>query len=209
MADSVVSYSHDWRYREWQECHLCCWIHPRRRRELSGQPTFGYCRSTISDINAGYEHTLADFAEADAEARGLDNAIGGKAQSVGGSNHRDVVTLSARQVFGAFDLTIPHDRLDVNDLMIFVKEISSNGNVNTVGVIMSISPILYVLAPDYIRLLLALVMRFLATLIQAAALHAHSLSRARVQTAKELTSRCSSTTTAHGVFNITCIWTSC
>lgn len=106
---------------------------------------------------------MEDFPEADAEARALDKEVASKAQSVGGGKHADIVTLSTRQVFGALDLTIPEDTLDTRDIMAFVKEISSNGNVNTVDVILPISPILYVLAPEYIRLLAEPLLRYLAS----------------------------------------------
>jgi hypothetical protein len=121
-----------------------------------------YWHASTTDINAGCVHMFLDFEDADAEARTLDATIASKAISVGGSNYSDIVTLSARQVFGAMSITIPHDTLDTNDVMVFVKEISSNGNVNTMDVILPMSPILYVMAPDHIRLLLEPVMQYLA-----------------------------------------------
>lgn len=128
-----------------------------------GEDRSAYWRSQLSDLSAGCVHFLSDFDSADAEARDLDVEVASKAESVGGEKYKDIVTLSARRVFGALDLTIPADTLDANDLMVFVKEISSNGNVNTVDVIMPISPIWFVLAPEYIRLTLEPVMRYLAS----------------------------------------------
>ena len=121
-----------------------------------------YWHASTADINAGCVHMFLDFEDADAEARALDATIASKAMGFAGSNYSDIVTLSARQVFGAISITIPQDSLDTTDVMIFVKEISSNGNVNAMDVILPTSPILYVMAPDHIRLMLEPVMQYLA-----------------------------------------------
>jgi hypothetical protein len=126
-------------------------------------PRAGYWRSAASDINAACVRALADFDDAAEEASTLDASLAGKAFSTSGSNYSDIIALSARQVFGAMDITIPQDTLDTRDVMVFLKEISSNGNVNTIDVIMPMSPMLYALAPDYIRLLLEPVMQYLAS----------------------------------------------
>lgn len=165
QAGSVVAHSHDLGKVGSTAKNATFAVGYVREHDVSylGQKRSGYWRSSIRDAYAGCVYALADFADADAEARSLDSQIAAKAQYAGGSSYRDIVTLSVRQVFGAFDLTIPETGLDTNDLMIFVKEISSNGNVNTVDVILPISPILYVLAPEYIRLLSEPVMRYLNT----------------------------------------------
>ncbi|KAK5127457.1 hypothetical protein LTR85_006796 [Meristemomyces frigidus] len=128
-----------------------------------GNARTAYFTSSCQDINCACVHALTDFQAADAEARALDATIAGKASSVAGSNYSDILALSARQAFGAIDITIPADTLDTNDVMAFIKEISSDGNVNTVDVIYPTAPILYVMAPEYIRLLLEPVMQYLAT----------------------------------------------
>ncbi|KAF2766412.1 DUF1793-domain-containing protein [Teratosphaeria nubilosa] len=122
----------------------------------------GYFMSSCSDINACCAHVLDDFAAADAEGQTFDAEIIDKATNVAGSNYSDIVTLSVRQAFGAMDLTIPLNSLDTTDVLAFVKEISSDGNVNTVDVIYPMSPILYTLAPEYIRLLLEPLLRYSA-----------------------------------------------
>lgn len=128
-----------------------------------GHDRSAYFTSQCQDINCACVHALADFEAADAEARTLDVDIANKASQVAGGNYSDIVTLSVRQEFGALDLTIPADTLDTNDVLAFVKEISSNGNVNTVDVIYPLSPIFYVLAPEYIRLTLEPMMRYLSS----------------------------------------------
>ena len=128
-----------------------------------GNARTAYFSSSCKDINCGCVHALLDFEAADAEARALDATIASKATAVGGGKYSDIVALSARQAFGAIDLTIPEDSLDTNDIMAFIKEISSDGNVNTVDVIYPVAPILYVMAPDYIRFLLEPIMQYSMT----------------------------------------------
>ena len=38
--------------------------------------------------------------------------------------------------------------------MVFIKELSSNGYISTIGIIFPAAPLFYVLAPGYVRLLL-------------------------------------------------------
>lgn len=61
----------------------------------------------------------------------MDALVESRALSAANQNYSDIVTLSARQTLGALDLTIPTDTLDTTQHMIFLKEISSDGNVNT------------------------------------------------------------------------------
>ena len=58
-------------------------------------------------------------------------------------------------------MTIPADTFDTSQAMAFIKEISTDGNVNTVADLIPKSmPIFYVLAPEYIRLLTEPVLKF-------------------------------------------------
>jgi hypothetical protein len=61
----------------------------------------------------------------------LDTNINDNAVNAAGQYYADIVALSTRQTFGGMDLTIPGDTLDTDNLMGFIKGISSNGNVNT------------------------------------------------------------------------------
>ncbi|KAK0897855.1 hypothetical protein LTR02_010491 [Friedmanniomyces endolithicus] len=108
-----------------------------------GDPRTAYFTATCSDPICGCVHVLDDFRAADAEARRFDAAIAGKAESVAGANYKD--------------------KRDTGDPFAFVKEISSDGNVNTIDVIYPMAPMLYVLAPGYLRLLLEPIMRYLSS----------------------------------------------
>ncbi|KAK0247167.1 hypothetical protein LTS09_017689 [Friedmanniomyces endolithicus] len=128
-----------------------------------GNTRTAYFTATCSDPICGCVHVLNDFEATDAEARKLDAAIASKAAKVAGAKYSDIVTLSLRQAFGAMDITISEGKLDTGDPLAFVKEISSDGNVNTIDVIYPIAPMLYVLAPGYLRLLLESIMRYLSS----------------------------------------------
>ena len=66
-----------------------------------------------------------------------------------GDNYKILTTLAVRQVFAATELVGTQDKNYA-----FLKEISSNGNTQTIDVIYPASPIFLYLAPDWIRLLL-------------------------------------------------------
>ena len=74
---------------------------------------------------------MNDYATAETQANEMDSNLHDKVVIAAGQNYADIVALSTRQTFGAMDLTIPSDTLDTDDFMVFMKEISSDGNVNT------------------------------------------------------------------------------
>ncbi|KAI4242454.1 MAG: hypothetical protein L6R40_004008 [Gallowayella cf. fulva] len=126
-----------------------------------GNARASYYSAIYKDPVSAVSHFLDDYSDAASEASALDSNVVSKATSAAGTNYSDIVTLSVRQAFGGADLTIPADTLDTKDLMLFLKEISSDGNVNTVDVIYPTFPIFYVMAPEYIRLVLEPVVRYL------------------------------------------------
>ncbi|KAL1964735.1 hypothetical protein VTN77DRAFT_6602 [Rasamsonia byssochlamydoides] len=128
-----------------------------------GDAYTGYYRAQYPDTPSAVSHFLDDYADAEAEAAALDETISSKATAVAGSNYSDIVELSVRQAYGAIDLTIPNDTLDTSDPFAFIKEISSDGNVNTIDIITPAFPIYYLLDPDWIKFLLEPVLKYLAT----------------------------------------------
>ncbi|KAI9039979.1 putative glutaminase [Aspergillus affinis] len=127
-----------------------------------GKPYTGYYRAQYPDTNQAVSYFLDDYDDALQESSVLDSEMASKAKAVASQNYADIVTLSARQAYGGIDLTIPNDTLDTEDVLGFIKELSSNGNLNTVDVIMPAFPVYYIMNPDYIRLLLEPMMRYLA-----------------------------------------------
>jgi hypothetical protein len=122
----------------------------------------GYFMSSCADVNACCAHAMEDFEAAEAEGRALDAWVSQSTYAVAGANYSSLATLSLRQAFGAIELTIPVDSLNTSNVMAFLKEISSDGNVNTVDVIYPMSPVLYVMAPEYLRFLLEPIMQCMA-----------------------------------------------
>lgn len=121
----------------------------------------GYYRGRYPRTSDALAYFLDDYADALVESRDVDTAIATRSKAAAGQKYADIVTLSARQAYGGIDVTIPDDTKDTDDVLAFVKELSSNGNLNTVDIIMPAFPIYYVLDPDYIRLLLEPIMRYL------------------------------------------------
>ncbi|EKG20477.1 protein of unknown function DUF1793 [Macrophomina phaseolina MS6] len=93
----------------------------------------------------------------------LDNKIEQESLRVGGQNYSDITTLSLRQVFGAMDITIPADSLNTSQVNAWMKEISSNGDIQTLDIIEPAAPLFYWLSPGYIRLMLRPVLVYLET----------------------------------------------
>lgn len=127
-----------------------------------GKPYTGYYRAEYPDTYQAVTYFLDDYSDALSESLILDRELSTAAKSVAGQKYADIVTLSTRQAYGGIDLTIPGDTLDTSEVLAFIKELSSDGNINTVDVIMPAFPIYWVMDPDYIRLLLEPMMRYLA-----------------------------------------------
>ncbi|KAA8566060.1 hypothetical protein EYC84_008664 [Monilinia fructicola] len=128
-----------------------------------GTPYTGYYRAKYPRTIDALEHFFDDYEDALAESQTINSELSAAATQVAGTNYSDITTLSLRQVFGGIDLVIPNATLDTSNVLAFVKEISSDGNVNTVDVIMPLFPILYVTNPEYIRLLLEPILQYLAS----------------------------------------------
>ncbi|KAG8707228.1 hypothetical protein FRC09_001952 [Ceratobasidium sp. 395] len=93
-------------------------------------------------------------------ALGASNTLDTKIQNDAGAIHADyasITALSTRQAFAAVEITLSKSSsgsYNTNDVKIFMKEISSNGNMNTVDVIFPAWPVYLYLNPDFGRRLL-------------------------------------------------------
>jgi hypothetical protein len=128
-----------------------------------GDAQTGYYRSTYSDTVDAVVHFLDDYDDAKAESIQLDKLIQDMGISSYGTNYSDILALSVRQVYGGIEVTIPNDSLDTSETRAFIKEISSDGNINTVDVIYATFPIFYVLSPEIIKLLIAPVFEYMGS----------------------------------------------
>ncbi|KAL9083935.1 MAG: hypothetical protein Q9159_005490 [Coniocarpon cinnabarinum] len=130
-----------------------------------GKPQTPYFRSKYRDIPSSLNAFFADYNSAWKESQSLDNLVRSHANKIGGSNYADILEASVRQTFGALEVVIPADTLSTapQDVNGFLKEISSDGNVNSIDVIYPTFPILYVLSPQWIKLLLQPMLEYLVT----------------------------------------------
>ncbi|RMY57568.1 hypothetical protein D0863_12587 [Hortaea werneckii] len=113
----------------------------------------------LQDHESAYNASLTFDAEVRSRSRSVSNVFGDK--------YADIVEASVRQTFGAIDLTASSDLVPADDLgappQAFIKEISSDGNLNTVDIIFQTWPVFISLNPDYIRLLWEPIMSYSAS----------------------------------------------
>ncbi|PCH41118.1 DUF1793-domain-containing protein [Wolfiporia cocos MD-104 SS10] len=86
---------------------------------------------------------LGDYENAVARADAFDAKVQADASEIS-STYAGLVALSVRQAFGGIEFTVSKDdtgAFNTSDIMTFLKEISSDGNVNTVDVIFPAWPI--------------------------------------------------------------------
>ncbi|KAI7031471.1 DUF1793-domain-containing protein [Hortaea werneckii] len=125
----------------------------------------------LQDYDSAYKASLSFDAEVRAKSSSVSDAFG--------DQYADIVEASVRQTFGAIELTAsfhlapnlqdtdPHVQVPADDLeaspQAFIKEISSDGNLNTVDIIFQTWPVFISLNPDYIRLLWEPIMSYSAS----------------------------------------------
>ncbi|CAF9939885.1 MAG: hypothetical protein HETSPECPRED_002085 [Heterodermia speciosa] len=90
-----------------------------------------------------------DYATAAGLASTFDNKVAGDSAAAGGQNYVTMTSLAARQAFGATQLAGTPDAP-----YLFLKEISSDGNIQTVDVIFPGHPIFLYTNPTLLKLLL-------------------------------------------------------
>lgn len=90
-----------------------------------------------------------DFATASRLSTELDDQIARDSTAAAGQDYLTITSLSVRQVFAATQLCGTQD-----NTYLFLKEISSNGNMNTVDVIFPAHPIFLYTNPTLLKLLL-------------------------------------------------------
>lgn len=127
-----------------------------------GEAYTGYYRAHYQTTHDALSFFLDDYHDALLESLELDREMVAFATAAAGTKYADILALSTRQAYGGIDLTISKESLDTDDPLAFIKELSSDGNVNTIDVIMPAFPIYWVMDPDWIRLLLEPVMKYLA-----------------------------------------------
>ncbi|KIL59835.1 hypothetical protein M378DRAFT_193746 [Amanita muscaria Koide BX008] len=124
-----------------------------------------YSLSKYPNADSMIAFFINDFENALSRARLFDAAIQRDAVAVS-NDYADVVALSVRQALGALEITISKTSdgsWNSSDVIVFLKEISSDGNVNTVDVIFPTWPILLYTNPALGKYLLEGLFRYQAT----------------------------------------------
>lgn len=126
------------------------------------EPQTYYFRSEFPTISSSIRAFFEDLLPATEESHKLDDLIRTNGDAIS-SNYTDILFASVRQSFAAIQLTIPSATLSTkpSDVNAFLKEISSDGNVNSVDVLYPTFPIWLVLAPEYIQLTLQPLLAYL------------------------------------------------
>ncbi|KZM27291.1 catalytic [Ascochyta rabiei] len=106
-------------------------------------------KSYFADDLAALSFFHNDYTESSELSSELDDQISEDSIAAAGQDYATLTTLAARQAFAATQLVGTEDRP-----YLFLKEISSNGNTQTIDVIYPASPIFLYANPDLIKLLL-------------------------------------------------------
>lgn len=163
-STGAVGFAHDLGTTEHQSAVTFAIGHVREQSiNYFGEAQTGYYRATYPDTVVAVSHFLDDYAAANDESYIMDSLVQSTGTSTYGSEYSDILALSVRQVYGGMEVTIPDTSLDTSQTRAFIKEISSDGNINTVDVIYATFPILYMLSPDYIKLLIGPVFEYMGT----------------------------------------------
>ncbi|KDR83620.1 hypothetical protein GALMADRAFT_85982 [Galerina marginata CBS 339.88] len=124
-----------------------------------------YFWSQLSSPASVISSFLGDFNNALSRARAFDTKVNSDASKIS-SDYASIVALSIRQALGATEITISKNNdgtFNTNDVIVFMKEISSDGNVNTVDVIFPAWPVLLYTNPVLGKFLLEGLFRYQAT----------------------------------------------
>ncbi|KZT10711.1 uncharacterized protein LAESUDRAFT_643898 [Laetiporus sulphureus 93-53] len=110
--------------------------------------------STITDLIQTF---VSNFPDAQSRAESLDNELMQNASSIT-SQYSDLISLAARQAFGAIDITVPKGtdgNGDISDVMIFMKNMGTDRRVNPVEVMYASFPMFLYLNASFGKGLLA------------------------------------------------------
>ncbi|KAJ6539468.1 hypothetical protein B0H19DRAFT_960516 [Mycena capillaripes] len=129
------------------------------------QDRSSYFWNQFSDISDAITSFLGEYTDALARNSKFDSQVQSDAMAIN-ADYAAIVALSIRQTLGATEITISRNSdgsFNTSDVLLFMKEISSDGNVNTVDVIFPAYPLLLYLNPLLAKYLLAGLFEYQAT----------------------------------------------
>ncbi|OSD04167.1 DUF1793-domain-containing protein [Trametes coccinea BRFM310] len=121
--------------------------------------------SQTASIDAAITAFLNDYSDALERAKTLDARVDSDASKIS-ADYASLMPLSVRQAFGAMEVTVSKTGIDGfngSDVLIFMKGISSDGNVNTADVIFSAWPLFLYINPMVGKQLLLPLFEYQAT----------------------------------------------
>ncbi|SMQ50493.1 unnamed protein product [Zymoseptoria tritici ST99CH_3D7] len=133
--------------------------------EYLGEVQTGYHRTMWPEITEAFEFFMGNYKDANDFSEKLDRQVRTKAESMSddwGSQYADICEASVRQCLAAYELTVPLNNLTAEPWA-FLKEISSDGNINTIDLIFQTWPIFVSLNPEWIKLQLLPVLNYHAS----------------------------------------------
>lgn len=113
------------------------------------QPIRAFWTNTYSDELSAISAFYHDYADASRSTSALDQSIHSDADAVGGQDYVIITTLAVRQAFASVQIAGSQ-----SENYMFLKEISSNGNFQTVDVVFPFLPILLYMNAGWVRLIL-------------------------------------------------------
>ncbi|KAH7101372.1 DUF1793-domain-containing protein [Auriculariales sp. MPI-PUGE-AT-0066] len=124
-----------------------------------------YWRTRFNNVQDMISFYLSDWQNAVGVAHTLDSRVQTEAGAIS-KDYQTLVLLSLRQAFAAMEPTVGYNSdgsINKDDVLVFMKEISSNGNMNTADVIYPAWPILLWMSPEYGRHLLEPLLQYQAS----------------------------------------------
>ncbi|EIW62026.1 DUF1793-domain-containing protein [Trametes versicolor FP-101664 SS1] len=118
----------------------------------------------FSTVASAISTFLGDYSNALVRAKAFDAKVNADATKIS-ADYASIVALSIRQGFGAIETTVSRtgSGFNTSDVLVFMKEISSDGNVNTVDVIFPAWPLFLYTNPTLGKQLLLPLFEYQAT----------------------------------------------
>lgn len=113
------------------------------------KPVSSLWKDEFGNETAALSFFHKDYTESSKLSSELDNRVSKDSKAAGGDNYAILTTLATRQAFAATQLVGTKDKH-----YLFLKEISSNGNMQTIDVIYPAAPIFYYTNPELVKLML-------------------------------------------------------
>lgn len=124
------------------------------------QDRYGFWMSEFPQFSDAVAFFINDFDNALSHCKKLDAQIEEDSKAVVGGGligemYASITQLSVRQAFATIEITVPYNstskKYNTSDTIIFLKEISSNGDMQTVDVFFPQFPLLTYLNPEILR----------------------------------------------------------